>query len=58
MPESEDYLPIPKIAKMFGVKGHTVRLWIRNGLFPATKINDRWYARYSDLQVFAKEKHG
>lgn len=47
-----------EVAKMFGVTEYTVRDWIKEKKFRATKLGKRWRIPESELVKFANEKYG
>ena len=55
----DPFLTPGEIARMFGVKPYTVRQWIKDGKFPAEKMQSgRLKVRLSTLQKFAQEQFG
>lgn len=44
-----DLLTLPEIADMTGMAGPTVRVWVKEGRLPATKVGRQWMVRRGDL---------
>ena len=45
----DDLLTLPEIAEMTGMAGPTVRVWVKQGRLPATKVGRGWMVRRGDL---------
>jgi excisionase family DNA binding protein len=45
-----DLLTLPEIADMTGMAGPTVRVWVKQGRLPATKVGRQWMVRRTDLE--------
>ncbi len=45
----DDLLTLPDIAEMTGMAGPTVRVWVKDGRLPATKVGRAWVVRRGDL---------
>ena len=50
-------LKLTRVASMMDVSEHTVRLWIKKGLLPASKICKRWYVTPHDLEKFNRDRN-
>jgi excisionase family DNA binding protein len=46
----DDLLTLPEIAEMTGMAGPTVRVWVKQGRLPATKVGRQWMVRRGDLE--------
>lgn len=51
-------LTIGEVANLFKVAPYTVREWIKEEKFKATKIGNRWRIPKSEIVKFANEKYG
>lgn len=51
-------LTIAEVAAIFKVAKYTVREWIKEEKFKATKIGNRWRIPKSEIVRFANEKYG
>lgn len=45
-----DLLTLPEIADMTGMASPTVRVWVKQGRLPATKVGRQWMVRRGDLE--------
>lgn len=50
------YLKITEVCSLLRVVPKTVRLWVRNGELPATRIGRDWRIARSDLRAFVAER--
>ncbi len=46
----DDLLTLPDIAEMTGMAGPTVRVWVKTGRLPATKVGRGWLVKRGDLE--------
>jgi excisionase family DNA binding protein len=46
-----DLLTLPEIADLTGMAGPTVRVWVKQGRLPATKVGRQWMVRRGDLET-------
>jgi excisionase family DNA binding protein len=46
----DDLLTLPEIADMTGMADPTVRVWVKQGRLPATKVGRQWMVRRADLE--------
>jgi excisionase family DNA binding protein len=46
----DDLLTLPEIADMTGMADPTVRVWVKQGRLPATKVGRQWMVRRGDLE--------
>jgi excisionase family DNA binding protein len=51
----DDLLTLPEIADMTGMAGPTVRVWVKQGRLPATKVGRQWMVRRGDLERMLAE---
>jgi excisionase family DNA binding protein len=51
----DDLLTLPEIAEMTGMAGPTVRVWVKQGRLPATKVGRQWMVRRADLERMLAE---
>lgn len=59
-PTLEDpFLTVPQVAKIFAVKTHTVRLWMREGKMEGHKLpGGQWRILTSTVNKFAQDMYG
>lgn len=56
--KTDPFINPSDIARMFGVKPYTVRVWIRDGKLKSEKINGRLKVRMSEVQKYAQQQFG
>jgi excisionase family DNA binding protein len=46
----DELLTLAEIAQLLGMNPSSVRLWVHQGVLPATKVGRSWVARRADLE--------
>ena len=54
----DPFLGVDRVARIFDVSPYTVRQWIKDKEMEATKINNKWKVRESEVNRFAQKEYG